>query len=62
MTLRLAVVDDQALVRAGFTMILKAKPDFEVIGEADNGRAAVELCRQARPDCERSVRSAICAH
>jgi DNA-binding NarL/FixJ family response regulator len=50
MTLRVVVVDDQALVRAGFTMILNAKPDFEVIGEADNGREAVELCRQARPD------------
>lgn len=50
MTLRVAVVEDQALMRAGFTMILNAQPDFEVIGEAANGRDGVELCRQARPD------------
>ena len=37
-------------MRAGFTMILDAQPDFEVIGEAENGRDGVELCRQARPD------------
>jgi DNA-binding NarL/FixJ family response regulator len=50
MTLEVVVVDDQALMRAGFTMILNAQPDFEVIGEAENGREGVELCRQARPD------------
>ena len=50
MTLEVVVVDDQALMRAGFTMILNAQPDFEVIGEAENGREGVELCRQARTD------------
>jgi DNA-binding NarL/FixJ family response regulator len=50
MTLNVVVVDDQLLMRAGFTMILNAQPDFEVIGEAENGREGVELCRQARPD------------
>jgi DNA-binding NarL/FixJ family response regulator len=50
MTLEVVVVDDQALMRAGFTMILNAQPDFEVIGEAENGREGVELCRQAHPD------------
>ena len=44
------IVDDQELMRAGFTMILNAQPDFEVVGEAEHGRAGVEMCRQARPN------------
>jgi DNA-binding NarL/FixJ family response regulator len=44
------IVDDQELMRAGFTMILNAQPDFEVVGEAEDGRAGVEVCRQVRPD------------
>ncbi|MFT6289583.1 MAG: DNA-binding NarL/FixJ family response regulator [Ilumatobacter sp.] len=50
MTLRVVIVDDQELMRAGFTMILNAQPDFEVVGEAEDGRAGVEVCRQVRPD------------
>ena len=50
MTLDVVVVDDRALMRAGFTMILNAQPEFEVLGEAENGRDAVDFCRQARPD------------
>jgi DNA-binding NarL/FixJ family response regulator len=50
MTIRVAIVDDQALMRDGFTMILDAQPDIEVVGDADNGRAGVELCRRTRPD------------
>ena len=50
MTLRVVVVDDQELMRVGFTMILNAQPDFEVVGEAEDGRAGVEVCRQVRPD------------
>lgn len=50
MTLRVVIVDDQELMRAGFTMILNAQPDFEVVGEAEHGRAGVEMCRQVRPD------------
>jgi DNA-binding NarL/FixJ family response regulator len=50
MTLRVVIVDDQELMRAGFTMILNAQPDFEVVGEAEHGRAGVEVCRQVRPD------------
>ena len=36
------LVDDQALVRAGFRMLIEAQPDMEVVGEADDGRAALE--------------------
>jgi DNA-binding NarL/FixJ family response regulator len=50
MTIRVAVVDDQALMRDGFTMILDAQEDIEVVGDAENGRAGVELCRRCRPD------------
>ncbi|MBI4934333.1 MAG: response regulator transcription factor [Actinobacteria bacterium] len=50
MTIRVAIVDDQALMRDGFTMILDAQPDIEVVGDAENGRLGVELCRRARPD------------
>jgi DNA-binding NarL/FixJ family response regulator len=41
--IRIAIVDDHALVRSGFRMILEAQPDFDVVGEADNGRAAVDV-------------------
>jgi DNA-binding NarL/FixJ family response regulator len=50
MTIRVAIVDDQALMRDGFTMILDAQPDLEVVGDAENGRLGLELCRRARPD------------
>ena len=40
--LRVLVVDDQALVRAGFTMILNSEEDIEVVGEAENGRDAID--------------------
>ena len=50
MATRVLIVDDQALVRAGFRMILEAQPDIEVIGEAENGLAAIEAARGLRPD------------
>src|ERR687883_283394 len=47
---RLLIVDDQALVRAGFRMILEAEPDIDVVGEAADGREAVAEVQRLRPD------------
>jgi DNA-binding NarL/FixJ family response regulator len=44
------IADDQPLVRAGLRMILAAEPDLEIVGEAADGRAAVEACTALRPD------------
>lgn len=48
--IRVLVVDDQALVRAGFRMILEAEHDVEVVGEAADGVEAVAAVRRLRPD------------
>ncbi len=48
--LRVLVVDDQALVRAGFVMILNSEPDIDVVGEAENGQEAIDLARDLCPD------------
>ena len=50
MSLGVLIADDQALVRAGFRMILEAEEDMEVVGEAANGREAIAEARRARPD------------
>ncbi len=50
MTLRIVVADDQALVRIGFCGIIAATPGFSVVGEAANGREAVAMAREAKPD------------
>ena len=47
--IRVAVADDHALVRAGFSVLLDAEPGVEVVGVATNGREAVELARAQRP-------------
>ena len=48
--IRVAIADDQALVRAGFRAILTVYPDIEVVGEAEDGVEAVDLVRRERPD------------
>jgi DNA-binding NarL/FixJ family response regulator len=49
-TIRVALIDDQAMVRAGFRMILECETDIAVVGEAADGRDAVDLVARARPD------------
>jgi DNA-binding NarL/FixJ family response regulator len=48
--IRVLLCDDQALVRSGFRMILDARPDLEVVGEAGDGLQAVEQTRMLEPD------------
>jgi DNA-binding NarL/FixJ family response regulator len=50
MPVSVLIADDQALVRAGFRAILETQPDLNVLGEAVDGRDAVELARRRRPD------------
>ena len=49
-TIRIVIADDQALVRSGFRMIVEARVDLEVVGEAEDGRQAIELVRRLEPD------------
>jgi len=49
-TIRVVLVDDQALVRTGFKMILDETEDIEVVGEAADGGTAVDVVSQAKPD------------
>jgi DNA-binding NarL/FixJ family response regulator len=48
--IRVAVVDDQALVRSGFAVLLRSAEDIDVVGEASDGREAIELAQRVRPD------------
>jgi DNA-binding NarL/FixJ family response regulator len=48
--LRILLADDHAVVRQGFRRILESQPDMEIIGEAGNGREAVELAEKLTPD------------
>jgi DNA-binding NarL/FixJ family response regulator len=48
--IRVAIADDQAMVRAGFRMIVGSQTDMEVAGEAGDGQAAIDLVRRERPD------------
>ncbi len=48
--IRLVIVDDQGMVRAGFRSLLTGEPDFEVVGEAADGQEAVRVVTRERPD------------
>lgn len=50
MTIRTLIVDDQALVRAGFRLVLETQPDLDVVGEASDGTEAARLARHLSPD------------
>ncbi|MGC4015825.1 MAG: response regulator transcription factor [Luteolibacter sp.] len=50
MTIRVALVDDQALFRAGIRMLVDSQPDLDVVGEAGDGREGLEMIRRTRPD------------
>ena len=50
MTIRVAIADDQGLVRAGFRMIVSSQPDMEVVGEAGDGQAAIDLVHREKPE------------
>ncbi len=48
--IKVALADDQALVRTGLRLIVQSQPDLEVVGEAADGQQAIELTRNTRPD------------
>jgi DNA-binding NarL/FixJ family response regulator len=48
--IRVALADDQALVRAGFRMIVESQPDMQVAGEAADGQEAIDLVKREKPD------------
>lgn len=48
--IKVALADDQALVRTGFRMIVESQHDMKVVGEATDGRQAIDLVRKERPD------------
>jgi DNA-binding NarL/FixJ family response regulator len=50
MSVRVVLVDDQALIRTGFKMILETEDDIEVVGEASDGEQAISMTRSVRPD------------
>ena len=49
-TITVVIADDERLLRAGFRVILDAEPDLQVVGEAADGRAAIDVVRRRRPD------------
>ena len=50
MTIRVVVADDQGMVRSGFSILLNAQPDIEVVGEAVNGQEAISRAAELNPD------------
>lgn len=57
MTVSVLIVDDQAMVRAGFAAILDAQPDIEVVGQAADGEEGVALFASAAPRCRAWMRA-----
>ena len=49
-TIRVMIVDDHDMVRRGLAAFLRAKPDLELVGEADDGQQALDVCEQVEPD------------
>jgi DNA-binding NarL/FixJ family response regulator len=49
-SIRILIADDQAVVRSGFRAIFEDEPDLEVVGDAGDGLAAVELARRRQAD------------
>jgi len=49
-SIRILIVDDHAVVRKGLAMVLRQEPDFEVVGEAENGRVGLGRARELNPD------------
>jgi len=48
--IRVIVADDHGVVRAGFCRLIDSEKDMEIVGEAENGREAVKLCKKLKPD------------
>ena len=48
--IRIALIDDHELVRTGYRMILSGQPDFEIVGEAEDGQAGLLLLKRTEPD------------
>src|SRR5262245_27333124 len=50
MPIKVLIVDDHAVVRAGIRMLLESDPELKIVGEGENGQDAVRLCQQLVPD------------
>jgi NarL family two-component system response regulator LiaR len=48
--IRVMIVDDHSMVRRGLATILRVRPDLQLVGEANNGQEALQICEQVQPD------------